>query len=159
MRGAGWELLDSWILQACGLISRTKPTQWGGADVAFFPLNWNFLPAREEVAQSLYWLAAVVKEFADCVLVTSRFFCEGSVSAPSLLFWPHEKNFLPLFLCSWLFDPHIYTVSGVQYQNSLDHETLDEKTFVVQELNCLWKVFSWTKRKLTARQCLSKEWL
>lgn len=37
MRGAGWELLDSWILEACGLISRTKPTQWGGADVAFFP--------------------------------------------------------------------------------------------------------------------------
>jgi hypothetical protein len=25
----------SWILKAFGLISRTKPTQWGGADVAF----------------------------------------------------------------------------------------------------------------------------
>lgn len=37
MRGAGWELLDSWILEACGLISRTKPTRWGGADVAFPP--------------------------------------------------------------------------------------------------------------------------
>lgn len=67
MRGAGWELLDSWILEACGLISRTKPTQWGGADVAFPPLNWNFLLAREEVAKSLYWLAVAVKELAEHV--------------------------------------------------------------------------------------------
>lgn len=66
MRGAGWELLDSWILEACGLISRTKPTQWGGADMPP-PPNWNFLPAREEAAQSLYWLATAVKEFADYV--------------------------------------------------------------------------------------------
>lgn len=111
MRGAGWELLDSWILEACGLISRTKPTQWGGADVAFFPLNWNFLPAREEVAQSLYWLAAVVKEFAHYVWLLLTFLGFFFLKALFLLdpyCFGHMKGIsLPSFLCPWLFDSQI----------------------------------------------------
>lgn len=87
MRGAGWELLDSWILEACGLISRTKPTQWGGADMSTThppTPDWNFLPARKEEVVGSRSDSTAIKECSDSL---------------SVRFWPCENISLISFLC------------------------------------------------------------
>lgn len=157
MRGAGWELLDSWILEACGLISRTKPTQWGGADMVFSPLDWNFLPTREEVAQSLYCLDEVVKELVDCLGI-SHLFLEA-LSLHSFHCFGHVRRISTTQSFGYSSRPlrfsnaHIEIIISIK--TGLTMKNLMRKC-LVQELNCSWEVFSLTKRKLTARQCSSK---
>lgn len=161
MRGTGWEFSDSWILEACGLISRTKPTQWGGADVAppppppHLPSTGIFSQWGKRWLASLYRLAVFVEEFAD--YVWGFLICFRRLSLQPLLFWPREKNFHLQVIVLLSSAPHIWW-SSLKWLSIAKQvwpwSTFDEK--VVQEISCLWNVFSVTKRKLTARQCLSR---
>lgn len=157
MREAGWEFLDSWILEACGLISRTKPTQWGGADVN--PSNPEpppnlqphqlefFYQCEEEVAQSLYWLATAVRV---CRLRLGIFSAgaEGGLClcTISFVFWPCEKNFCVSAFHSWYSLTLRCEKKWCMYMLKLVDDiemgpTREKKKTWSQELNCLGKVF------------------
>lgn len=73
-----WEELaeSSWIpesLRHVVWLAEQNPHSGEEQTWLFSPLNWNFLPTREEVVQSLYCLAKVVKEFAGCLGISHLF--------------------------------------------------------------------------------------
>ena len=162
MRGTGWELLDSWILEACGLISRTKPTQWGGADVPplhpLLLLRWNFLPARERGGSKfvLPWYGCK-RSLQDCVwgfLTCSSKLCLCTVSIVSAMWMelPPRRSLLAAVRPFIFLDIRRWT----RIETGFDHETLEERHLKTASLAAWEMFFSLTKRKLTARQCLSK---
>lgn len=85
------------------------------------------------------------------------FVSEGFLSPQPLLFWPREKNFHLQVIVLLSSAPRIWR-SSLKWL-SIAKQVWPWSTFdgkVVQEISCLWNVFSVTKRKLTARQCLSR---
>lgn len=116
-----------------------------------------FSPNEEKGGSQVCTDSLCLWKSLQTVLGDFSFVSEGFVSLQPLLFWPREKNFHLQVIVLLSSARHIWW-SSLKWLSIAKQvwpwSTFDEK--VVQEISCLWNVFSVTKRKLTARQCLSR---